>query len=379
MRHPPSQGVDIFRVFDSLNYIENMKMGVDAAGAAGGFVEGAICYTGDVADPSKTKYDLEYFVNYANELAALGVHSIAIKDMAGLLTPQAAELLVGAIRKELPDMPIHIHSHDTAGASVATMVAAAKAGADIVDVAIDSMSGLTSQPSMGAVAAALKGTDLETSLDLQQLSGLNAYWDSVRGMYLPFESGQLAGSSDVYAHEIPGGQYTNLLYQSKQLGLDERWAEIKKKYAQANLLLGDIPKVTPSSKVVGDLAQFMVSSNLEPEDVMASADSLPLPASVVSYFQGAIGVPPGGFPEPLTSKVRKGRSLPDGSAAYEGRPGATMPDYDFAEAKKELVEKYGEFAIDETEVLSHAMYPQVTRCRGFSNTGSSPPSCQPQI
>ena len=207
--------------------------------------------------------------------------------MAGLLTPQAAELLVGAIRKELPDMPIHIHSHDTAGASVATMVAAAKAGADIVDVAIDSMSGLTSQPSMGAVAAALKGTELETSLDLQQLSGLNAYWDSVprraprtqrrgtgrpplpppsltlppqrtlqvRGMYLPFESGQLAGSSDVYAHEIPGGQYTNLLYQSKQLGLDERWAEIKKKYAQANLLLGDIPKVTPSSKVVGDLAQ----------------------------------------------------------------------------------------------------------------------------
>jgi len=256
-------------------------------------------------------------------------------------------------------MPIHIHSHDTAGASVATMVAAAKAGADIVDVAIDSMSGLTSQPSMGAVAAALKGTELETSLDLQQLSGLNAYWDSVRGMYLPFESGQLAGSSDVYAHEIPGGQYTNLLYQSKQLGLDERWAEIKKKYAQANLLLGDIPKVTPSSKVVGDLAQFMVSSNLEPEDIMASADSLPLPASVVSYFQGAIGVPPGGFPEPLTSKVRKGRSLPDGSAAYEGRPGATMPDYDFAEAKKELVEKYGEFAIDETEVLSHAMYPQV--------------------
>ena len=169
-----------------------------------------------------------------------------------------------------------------------------------------------------------------------------------------------SGSAEVYAHEIPGGQYTNLLYQSKQLGLDERWAEIKKKYAQANLLLGDIPKVTPSSKVVGDLAQFMVSSNLEPEDVMASADSLPLPASVVSYFQGAIGVPPGGFPEPLTSKVRKGRSLPDGSAAYEGRPGATMPDYDFAEAKKELVEKYGEFAIDETEVLSHAMYPQVT-------------------
>merc|ERR1719163_1372964 len=186
------------------------------------------------------------------------------------------------------------------------------------------MSGLTSQPSMGAVAAALKGTELETSLDLEKIAGLNAYWDSVRGMYLPFESGQLAGSSDVYAHEIPGGQYTNLLYQSKQLGLDERWAEIKKKYAQANLLLGDIPKVTPSSKVVGDLAQFMVSSNLEPEDIMASADSLPLPASVVSYCQGA-----------------------------------TMPDYDFAEAKKELVEKYGEFAIDETEVLSHAMYPQV--------------------
>merc|ERR1719310_2755750 len=191
------------------------------------------------------------------------------------------------------------------------------------------MSGLTSQPSMGAVAAALKGTELETSLDLQQLSGLNAYWDSVRGMYLPFESGQLAGSSDVYAHEIPGGQYTNLLYQSKQLGLDERWAEIKKAYAQANQLLGDIPKVTPSSKVVGDLAQFMVSQDLTPEEVIEGASTLALPRSVVEFFQGVIGVPPAGFPEPLTSRVRKGRALPDGSSHYEGRPGADMADYDF--------------------------------------------------
>ena len=353
-----SSGVDIFRVFDSLNYIENMKLGVEAVGEAGGFIEAAICYTGDVADPGDGMYTLEYYVDYARKLNEIGVHSIAIKDMAGLLTPRGATILVGALRAELPDMPIHMHTHDTAGVGVAAMIAAAEAGADIVDVAIDGMSGMTSQPSMGAVVASLKGTDLDTGLGLDSIEPLGTYWDDVRGLYLPFESGQLAGTSDVYVHEIPGGQYTNLLFQSKQLGLSDKWAQIKKAYAQANLLLGDIPKVTPSSKVVGDLAQFMVSQGLTPEEVIEGASTLALPQSVVEFFQGVIGVPPAGFPEPLTSRVRQGRALPDGSSHYEGRPGADMADYDFEEAEQKLVAKYGG-GIRPQDVLSHAMYPKV--------------------
>merc|ERR1719313_2856825 len=206
--------------------------------------------------------------------------------MAGLLTPRSSQLLVSAIRKEHPDLPIHVHTHDTAGCGVASMLAAADAGADIVDVAIDAMSGLTSQPSLGALVSNLKGSELDTGLDPTQITPLNTYWENVRSLYTPFESGQLSTSSDVYQHEIPGGQYTNLLYQSRQLGLTERWPEIKSMYAQANLLLGDIPKVTPSSKVVGDLAQFMVAQNLTPEQLVEQAESLPLPESVVGFFKG---------------------------------------------------------------------------------------------
>ena len=353
-----SSGVDIFRVFDSLNYIENMKLGVEAVGEAGGFIEASICYTGDVAAPGDGLYNLEYYLDYARKLDELGVHSIAIKDMAGLLTPRGATILVGALRAELPNMPIHMHTHDTAGVGVAAMIAAAEAGADVVDVAIDGMSGLTSQPSMGAVVASLRNTELDTGLGLDSIEPLGTYWDDVRGLYLPFESGQLAGTSDVYVHEIPGGQYTNLLFQSKQLGLSDKWSQIKQAYAQANLLLGDIPKVTPSSKVVGDLAQFMVSQNLTPEQVIEGASTLALPQCVVEFFQGVIGIPPAGFPEPLTSRVRKGRSLPDGSSHYEGRPGADMADYDFEEAEKALVAKYGA-GIRPQDVLSHAMYPKV--------------------
>jgi len=242
---------------------------------------------------------------------------------------------------------------------VAAMLAAAEAGADIVDVAIDGMSGLTSQPSMGAVIANLKGTDFDTGIDNAALSGLNTYWENVRGLYVPFESGQLSGSSDVYNHEIPGGQFTNLLFQSKQLGLTSKWPEIKRKYAEANQLLGDIPKVTPSSKVAGDLAQFMVSQNLTPEEVVEQAETLSLPGSVVEYFQGAIGVPPGGFPEPLRSRVLKGRPLPDGSACFDGRPGATLDDYDFDAATAMLEDKFGKQEITPSDVLSHALYPKV--------------------
>lgn len=347
-------GIDIFRVFDSLNYIENLKLGIDAAGGAGGFVEAAICYTGDISDPSKGKYNLDYYIDYARQLSKLGVHSIAIKDMAGLLKPRAAKMLVSALRAELPDMPIHVHTHDTAGGSLASMLAAAEAGADIVDVAIDAMSGLTSQPSLGALVAATAGAELDTGIKLDDLVGLNFYWEQTRGIYRPFESGQLSGSSDVYNHEIPGGQYTNLLFQANQLGLGEQWLDIKAMYAEANLLLGDIPKVTPSSKVVGDLAQFMVSRGLTGPALLASADNLPLPDSVVQYLQGAIGVPPGGFPEPLRSKVLAGRSM----TAYEGRPGAELADYDFEKAESELKAKYGD-RITAQDVLSYALYPKV--------------------
>ncbi len=352
-------GIDIFRVFDSLNYLENLKLGIDAAGAAGGFVEGTICYTGDVSNKDKGKYDLDYYLEYARQLSKEGVHSIAIKDMAGLLKPNAAELLITSLRAELPDMPIHVHTHDTSGCGVASMLAAAKAGADIVDVAVDGMAGLTSQPSMGALAAALADTELDTGLTLEDLDPINTYWEGVRNLYKPFESGQLSGSSDVYRHEIPGGQYTNLLFQATQLGLQERWTEVKRKYAEANLLLGDIPKVTPSSKVVGDLAQFMVSQKLNKEQVLEQAESLAFPDSVVEYFQGAIGQPPGGFPEPLRSRILKSRKLPDGTDRFDGRPGKSLPDFDFEAAEVALSSKFGAAAVRPQDALSYALYPKV--------------------
>jgi len=348
-------GIDVFRVFDSLNYIDNLKLGVEAAGTAGGFVEGTMSYTGDVSDPTKGKYNMDYYLDLARKLVDMGVHSLAIKDMAGLLTPRATSLLVSALREQHPDTPIHVHTHDTAGTGVASMIAAAEAGADVVDAAIDGMSGLTSQPSLGAVVANMRGTDFDTGIDLNKVGDLNTYWENVRQVYAPFESGQLSGSSDVYQHEIPGGQYTNLLFQSKQLGLTDKWPEIKKKYAEANIVLGDIPKVTPSSKVVGDLSQFMVAQGLSALDVAEQSDTLAFPQSVVQYLRGEIGIPPGGFPEPLRTNVLKSRGL----EPVEGRPGASLKDYDFDAAEKQLKATYGEKNISAKDTLSHALYPDV--------------------
>jgi len=348
-------GIDIFRVFDALNYYDNLKLGVDAALAAGGFVEGTMAYTGDVSDPSKTKYNTDYYLKLASDLVDMGVHSLCIKDMAGLLTPRAAEILVKGLREQHPDIPIHVHTHDTPGSGVASMIAAANAGADVVDVAMDAMSGLTSQPSLGAVAASMRGTELDTGTDVSAIAPLNTYWENIRSLYLPFESGQLHGSSDVYDHEIPGGQYTNLLFQSRQLGLTEKWPEIKKKYAEANILLGDIPKVTPSSKIVGDLAQFMVSQNLSSEDVIEQADALAFPESVLQYLRGEVGVPPGGFPEPLRTKVLKSRNM----TPIEGRPGALLGEFNFEVAKVKLQLNNPEIEITDKDVLSYALYPKV--------------------
>lgn len=352
-------GNDIFRVFDSLNYIENMELGIKAAVASGGFVEATVCYTGDVTskDP-ENKYNLNYYLDFAEKLVDLGAHALAIKDMAGLLTPKATTLLVAELRKKFPNTPIHLHTHDTAGMGVASMFAGAEAGADIVDGAIDAMSGLSSQPCLGALVSALGE---KNNVDLDALQVLNEYWESVRHQYSPFEVQALCAAigSNVYKHEIPGGQYTNLLFQSKQLGLSGRFAEVKKAYALANRLLGDIPKVTPSSKTVGDMAQFITTTKISEEELVQNAAILPLPNSVVEYMQGALGPPPGGYPEPFRTNVLKGRPLKDGRACFEGRPGSELPSYDFESAEKNLKEAYGEKRITRKEVLSHALYPSV--------------------
>lgn len=333
-------GLDIFRVFDSLNYLENMKLGIDAAKKAGGVVEAVVCYTGDVADPKKSKYDLDYYLDFVAQLVNEGIHVLAIKDMAGLLKPRAATLLIGAIRKAHPDLPIHVHSHDTAGMAVASMLACAAAGADVVDAAIDSMSGCTSQPAMGAICSALEQTDLGTGISFENIQALNLYWSQVRTLYKPFEAMSMSSDSSVFEHEMPGGQFSNLFFQAAQLGLGSHWDQVKKNYALANQLCGDIVKVTPSSKVVGDLAQFMTSNHLTKEEVEERAGKLDFPESVIEFFQGYLGQPPGGFPEPLRTKIIRDRPRID------TRPGLNMKPLDFKKLKAELREKFGKTITD---------------------------------
>ncbi|KAF8793654.1 Pyruvate carboxylase like protein [Argiope bruennichi] len=347
-------GMDIFRVFDSLNYVPNLLLGMEAAGNAGGVVEAAISYTGDVSNPKRTKYDLNYYLNLSDELVKAGTHILCIKDMAGLLKPQAAKLLVTALRDRHPDIPIHIHTHDTAGAGVACMLACAEASADVVDVAVDSMSGMTSQPSMGAIVACLDGTDRDTGIALEKVSQYSAFWEQTRTLYAPFECTvtMKSGNADVYENEIPGGQYTNLQFQAFSLGLGEHFEKIKKAYAEANKLLGDLIKVTPTSKVVGDLAQFMVQNKLSAKEIEERAEDLSFPSSVIEFMQGYIGIPHGGFVEPLRSKILKDM------VRIEGRPGASLPALDFDKLKADLEDKHG-MAVDDQDVMSAAMYPKV--------------------
>ncbi|KAL1993100.1 hypothetical protein VTN49DRAFT_3857 [Thermomyces lanuginosus] len=343
-------GVDIFRVFDALNDIDQLEVGIKAVQAAGGVVEATVCYSGDMLSPGK-KYNLEYYLDLVDKIVKLGTHVLGIKDMAGVLKPKAATLLIGAIRKKYPDLPIHVHTHDSAGTGVASMVAAAQAGADAVDTATDSMSGMTSQPSVGAVLASLEGSDLDPGLNIKHIRAIDSYWQQLRLLYSPFEAGLTGPDPEVYEHEIPGGQLTNLLFQASQLGLGAQWAETKKAYVEANYLLGDIVKVTPTSKVVGDLAQFMVSNKLSKEDVLARADELDFPASVLEFFEGLMGQPYGGFPEPLRTKALRNRRKLD------KRPGLTLPPLDLAKIKNDLKEKFG--SATETDVASYAMYPKV--------------------
>ena len=345
-------GIDVFRIFDCLNYVENLKLGIDAVGGAGGVVEASICYTGDVSDPKRRKYSLDYYIDLAGQLTELGIHVLAIKDMAGLLKPRAARLLIGALREAFPTLPIHVHTHDPAGTGVASALACAESGADVVDVAVSAMAGLTSQPAMGTIVAALRGTKRETGISLDELSEINEYWEAVRNIYAPFESGLKSGGVDVYEHEMPGGQYTNLQFQAQALGLSGRWKSIKRAYAAANRLLGDLIKVTPSSKVVGELAQFMVQNDLSEEDVVAQAETLSFPSSVVDFFLGHLGEPYGGYPEPLRTRVIRG-AIP-----IEGRPGASLPALDFEALEAQLAETWKP-RIRSVDVMSAALYPSV--------------------
>ncbi|KAI4279598.1 MAG: hypothetical protein LQ337_000183 [Flavoplaca oasis] len=343
-------GVDIFRIFDALNDIDQIEVGIKAVKEAGGVVESAVCYSGDMLNPKK-KYNLDYYMDLIGKIVKIGTHIIGIKDMAGVLKPRAATLLIGSIRKKYPDIPIHVHTHDSAGTGVATYVACAEAGADVVDTATDSLSGCTSQPSVGALLASLEGTGLEPGLNSAHIRAIDTYWAQLRLLYSPFEAGLTGPDPEVYEHEIPGGQLTNLIFQASQLGLGTQWAQTKKAYEQANDLLGDIVKVTPTSKVVGDLAQFMVSNKLGYDDVINKAKELDFPGSVLEFFEGLMGQPYGGFPEPLRSDALRGRRKLD------KRPGLVLEPMDLTKIKKEINEKFG--SASECDVASYAMYPKV--------------------
>ncbi|OBT86600.1 pyruvate carboxylase [Pseudogymnoascus sp. 03VT05] len=343
-------GVDIFRVFDALNDIDQLELGIKAVHKAGGVVEGTVCYSGDMLNPKK-KYNLEYYLDVVAKLVALNIHVLGIKDMAGVLKPKAATLLIGAIRAKYPDLPIHVHTHDSAGTGVASMAACAVAGADVVDTATDSLSGMTSQPSVGAVLSSLEGSDFETGLNVHHVRAIDTYWAQLRLLYSPFEAHLTGPDPEVYEHEIPGGQLTNMMFQAQQLGLGAQWAQTKKAYEQANDVLGDVIKVTPVSKTVGDLAQFMVSNKLTPEALIAKASELDFPGSVLDFFEGLMGQPYGGFPEPLRSDALRGRRKLD------KRPGLFLPPIDFAKVKKEIRQKWG--SVTECDIASSVMYPAV--------------------
>ncbi len=344
-------GVDLFRVFDSLNWIDNMRVAMDAVLENGKICEAAICYTGDLTDPNRPKYDLKYYVSLAKELEAAGAHILGIKDMAGVCKPEAARRLVTALRQEI-GLPIHFHTHDTSGLSGASVLAAVDAGVDAVDAAIDSMSGLTSQPSLGSIAEALRGTPRDTGLDARVLRSISRYFEDVRRRYTMFESDLKSGTSEVYLHEMPGGQYTNLREQARSLGIEQRWLQVAETYAAVNRMFGDIIKVTPTSKVVGDLAVTMVTSGLTEADVLDPHKDIPFPDSVVSFFRGDIGRPPGGFPAALQAKVLRGATpLPD-------RPGACLPPADLA-ALRQTAERDSHRQISDAEFASYLMYPKV--------------------
>ncbi|MET3661420.1 pyruvate carboxylase [Aquamicrobium ahrensii] len=357
VKQAASGGVDLFRVFDCLNWVENMRVAMDAVQAEGKLCEAAMCYTGDILDPSRAKYDLKYYVSLAKELEAAGAHIIAVKDMAGLLKPAGARALFSALREET-DLPIHFHTHDTSGLSAATVLAAVEAGVDAVEAAMDAFSGGTSQPCLGSIVEALKGDERDPGLDPEWIRKISFYWEAVRNQYTAFESDLKGPASEVYLHEMPGGQFTNLKEQARSLGLETRWHEVAQAYHDVNLMFGDIVKVTPSSKVVGDMALMMVSQDLTVADVENPDRDIAFPDSVVSMLRGDLGQPPslpgekGGWPAALQKKALKG------AAPITVRPGSLLEAADLTAGKEQAEEKVGR-TLSEQEFASWLMYPKV--------------------
>jgi pyruvate carboxylase len=348
-----AQGIDIFRIFDSLNWLPNMKASMEAVRKTRSVCEAAICYTGDILDPKRDKYSLEYYVRMAKELERMGAHTLAIKDMAGLCKPYAAEKLVKALRQEI-GVPIHFHTHDTSGLNAASVLKAAESGVDIADAAIASMSGQTSQPNLNSIVASLSHTRRDTGLDLDALNQYADYWEVVREFYAPFDTGPKSGTAEVYIHEMPGGQYTNLKEQAESMGLGARWHEIARTYADVNMAFGDIVKVTPSSKVVGDMAIFLVNHNMTMEQFarLTPDHNLTLPSSVIEMFTGSLGEPEGGWPKPLQKIILRG------AKPQRGRPGANLAKVDLDETAAVVEKKTGRKP-SRDEVLSYLMYPEV--------------------
>jgi len=344
-------GIDIFRIFDCLNWIEGLKPCIDAVVKTGKIAEAAICYSGDITDGKRVKYTLAYYVKMAKELEKAGTHILGIKDMAGLLKPEAARILVTELKNAV-SIPIHLHTHDTSGNQVASLLEASKAGVDAVDAALSSMSGVTSQPSLNALVCALQGSERDTGMDEEKLQKLADFWEVAREPYAPFECGLKAGTADVYRHEMPGGQYSNFRAQAISLGLGERWEEVKTMYRTVNDMSGDIIKVTPSSKAVGDMALFMTQNNLKPEDVVTRAKDLAFPDSYVSMMKGMMGQPPGGFPPEVQKAILKGEE------PITCRPGELLENFDFDAAQATLKGKFAR-TFSEEDLLSYAQYPKV--------------------
>ena len=347
-----SKGIDVFRVFDSLNWVENMRIAMDAVIDSGKICEGTICYTGDILNPDRSKYNLKYYVNMAKNLQEAGAHFLGLKDMAGLLKPAAARQLVKSLKEEV-GLPIHFHTHDTSGIAGATILAAADAGVDVVDAAMDAFSGGTSQPCMGSIVEALHNSERDTGINIENLREISDYWGQVRAQYAAFESGLSSPASEVYLHEMPGGQFTNLKAQARSMGMEEKWHDIAETYADVNQMFGDIVKVTPSSKVVGDMALMMVAQNLSRDDVENPKTDVAFPESVVDMLRGNLGQPPGGFPKHLVKKALKGEK------PNLDRPGKNLEPIDLEKTRQELSDKLDGMKIDDEDLNSYLMYPKV--------------------
>jgi len=378
VKHAAASGMDIFRIFDSLNYLPNLKVAMESVQDTHAICEAAICYTGDILDEKRDKYSLRYYVKLAKELEKMGAHFLAIKDMAGLCRPFAAKKLVKALREEI-GMPIHFHTHDTAGTQSSAILNASEAGVDIVDLAMASMSGSTSQPNLNSVVAALQHTTRDTHLDLDALNEFSDYWEKVREYYTPFDTAPKTGSAEVYLHEMPGGQYTNLKEQAASMGVSHRWPEIARTYSEVNQLFGDIVKVTPSSKVVGDMALFLFSRGIKPADVVnLEPGATPFPESVIDMLSGGLGWPEGGFPDNVSRVVLGEKKAAEAKKNYEKNvvPGAVATPANFDKIRKEVTEKLKREATDD-DVFSYLMYPQVfldfaKHLREFSNVSVLP-------